>query len=242
MINDIYSLFIEKQNMIDLKVITGIIVFLIIGGVTSDIYSNRVNNAKANEPTFPTIAISRAPSNTPTPTKAPTTIRIEKSNIVPTVDPDPIINCLIHASCGGGSRQLRKSACDQTICCQIGESWIFYESSSKCDQDQDAYYNQNKYVAPTFAPLPTWAPLPTYAPFPTYPPFEPYDEWEKNNPEEPQPIDTKAYEDCMRDARDTYSAAIQRSKSYGAGTQGAMQQIAQQDFDRDTSSCNQYSH
>jgi peptidoglycan hydrolase-like protein with peptidoglycan-binding domain len=58
-------------------------------------------------------------------------------------DPDPLINCLVHPNCGGGTRLLRKSVCDQSICCQIGNSWIFYESKDKCLQDQN---NLNQYI------------------------------------------------------------------------------------------------
>jgi len=114
---------------------------------------------------------------TPTPT---TKIQNKINYPTSTPDPDPIVTCLIHADCGGGSRQLKQSVCRQTTCCQIGSSWIFYESSSKCDRDQNSYNNQNKYVVPTYAPLPTWAPLPTLKPFPTFEPYvfnpEDYDE------------------------------------------------------------------
>lgn len=55
---------------------------------------------------------------TPTPTLTPT----------PTVKPkvkgstsDPIITCNIHADCGGGSRQIRKSECDKMNCCLIDQ-------------------------------------------------------------------------------------------------------------------------
>lgn len=73
-----------------------------------------------------------------------------------TIDPDPIVSCNIHASCGGGTRQMKKSACDQSyccfyssncgggavlttkvacessICCQVGNGWSIYPSKEKC--------------------------------------------------------------------------------------------------------------
>jgi len=52
-------------------------------------------------------------------------------------DPDPVISCNVHVSCGGGTRQLRKSICDQSVCCQVGNTWLFYESKSKCTEDQN---------------------------------------------------------------------------------------------------------
>lgn len=51
---------------------------------------------------------------------------------------DPIITCNISPECGGGSRQMKKSECDQGTCCQIGNTWIFYPSRDKCLQDQKA--------------------------------------------------------------------------------------------------------
>jgi len=49
---------------------------------------------------------------------------------------DPIVTCSISPECGGGSRQMRKSECDQTTCCQIGDKWYFYLSRDKCLEDQ----------------------------------------------------------------------------------------------------------
>ncbi|MEM4711401.1 MAG: peptidoglycan-binding protein [Candidatus Woesearchaeota archaeon] len=61
-------------------------------------------------------------------------------------DPDPLVNCLVHENCGGGSRLLKKSICDQSTCCQIGNSWIFYESKDKCKQDQENFYKNNSLI------------------------------------------------------------------------------------------------
>jgi len=84
-------------------------------------------------------------ANVKTPTPTPTTkIKNNVSYPTSTPDPDPIVACNVHADCGGGSRQLRKSICEQSVCCQIGGSWIFYESDSKCIQDQQSNNNQGQ--------------------------------------------------------------------------------------------------
>lgn len=72
------------------------------------------------------------------PEKTPTTNYEYKEAIYPTAipDPDPIVDCRITSECGGGIRKLRLSVCNNSACCQIGGSWIFYESSAKCGQDQ----------------------------------------------------------------------------------------------------------
>ena len=52
---------------------------------------------------------------------------------------DPIVNCQISPECGGGSRQMKKSECEQSVCCQIGSKWYFYLSREKCSEDQKNY-------------------------------------------------------------------------------------------------------
>ncbi|MDP4011120.1 MAG: hypothetical protein Q8P72_02720 [Candidatus Roizmanbacteria bacterium] len=128
----------------------------------------------------------------PTPTKA-----VQKVVNYPTStpDPDPLVKCLIHSDCGGGSRLLKSSVCNQSTCCQIGNLWIFYESSTKCDQDQDAYYSQNKYVPPTNAPLPTWAPFATWASLPTI-------DYSNYQYEYEYIVPTKDPAQCKREVRD----------------------------------------
>lgn len=74
-------------------------------------------------------------------------------------DPDPTISCNIHQDCGGGTRLLKSSVCNKSICCQIGTSWIFYEDRDKCTQDQNANSNSrttvtNNYIIPAENPPP----------------------------------------------------------------------------------------
>jgi len=92
---------------------------------------------------------------------------------------DMIVDCKIHPNCGGGTRRMRKSECDRSICCEIGGKWYFYSSREKCTEDQKKYWNSyyDKYYPitnsyrgnfnyPTLAPLPTFGPLPTIEPPP----------------------------------------------------------------------------
>lgn len=52
------------------------------------------------------------------------------------VDPDPVISCSIDEKCGGGTKQLRQSVCNNSTCCQIENEWYFYEDKTKCKNDQ----------------------------------------------------------------------------------------------------------
>lgn len=90
-------------------------------------------------------------------------------------DIDHTINCKINAKCGGGTKLLKRSVCDQSTCCQIGSNWYFYEDKNKCDADQNARVNNTTTRSlPTFVPISTSAPIPTYDPqklvVPTNPP------------------------------------------------------------------------
>lgn len=82
-----------------------------------------------------------------------------------TPGPDPVITCNVHASCGGGSLQMKRSECDQTTCCQIGGKWYFYTSKGKCKKDQEDYWANYYKNLPTPAPWPTFGPLPTIQPY-----------------------------------------------------------------------------
>ncbi len=92
------------------------------------------------KPTIPNKRIIELPNlkNTVTPTTKPI-VNYPTS----TPDPDPIITCNMHINCGGGTKQLRKSVCEQSTCCEIGNSWTFYEDKNKCTQDQNSYYSNS---------------------------------------------------------------------------------------------------
>ncbi len=123
----------------------------VYGDKTADYYLSTVKNSSAN--TF---------------TNTSNTINNNQNYI----DPDPLINCSVHANCGGGTRLLKKSICDQSTCCQIGDTWIFYESKTKCLEDQKSltfkqnnnFLNNNQY--PTYS-LPKFSP-PQYYPCTLY--------------------------------------------------------------------------
>lgn len=140
---------------------------------------------------------------TPTPILSPKPAIKGKYNI-PTPDPDPITTCNIHANCGGGSRQMKKSECNQTICCQIEGKWYFYLSKEKCLQNQREWadYHKRNYYAPSYnfpAYTYTPAPIPTYQPLPTPTPDYSYlvEELEKEYQEEYQRKCQKIVDDWM---------------------------------------------
>lgn len=56
---------------------------------------------------------------------------------------DYIVDCGISLTCGGGSRKLKLSECNNTTCCQVGSNWIFYLSKDKCKADQGSGSGSN---------------------------------------------------------------------------------------------------
>lgn len=51
---------------------------------------------------------------------------------------DPMINCTMSANCGGGTRLVKQSECNQGTCCQIKSTWIWYPSKDQCTKDQSS--------------------------------------------------------------------------------------------------------
>lgn len=162
------------------------------------------------------------------------------------VDSDPEIDCQsTYPNCVGQSIRIRRSACSNITCCQIGNNWSIYTSRDKCHQDQNAFNNQNKntnrtYTFPTYAPLPTWPPLPTY----NYPTYAPYPTVDYSTPTPYIPQMTKS--ECQSQVNTIYGNQM---RSYGcaypcpeSGDCGStsvcegMWYVAQQEM----SKCNQY--
>ena len=61
---------------------------------------------------------------------------------------DYMVNCRTTAECGSGTVYIKKSECDNSICCQIGDKWIFYKDKNKCSVDQNR--NNQTFTQPTF--------------------------------------------------------------------------------------------
>jgi hypothetical protein len=82
---------------------------------------------------------------------------------------DYMVNCNVSETCGGGTRRVKKSECDNSTCCQIGSSWVFYTSKDKCIQDQK---NQiaSQYIPPATNAntSPTSSKVPVYLTYSSY--------------------------------------------------------------------------
>lgn len=81
------------------------------------------------------------PTATPTPFSTPTTKPTAKPvtrTIQPTVEADPPVHCNISDHCGGGTRPLKQSECDNMTCCQTKDGWEFM-LKTKCDSLHGSY-------------------------------------------------------------------------------------------------------
>ncbi len=79
------------------------------------------------------IIASPVPTQTPVSQKNPTRVIQKESNIE---SDDPIISCEVGPECGGGTKNIRRSVCDTSGCCQIGSQWVYYTSQAQCVMDQ----------------------------------------------------------------------------------------------------------
>lgn len=84
--------------------------------------------------------VTATPKITSTPTIKPIQKTVAKPTATPTADPNPVISCRISENCGGGSVQMRKDECNNSICCEVGDTWRMYSSKSDCNQAQDQYW------------------------------------------------------------------------------------------------------
>jgi hypothetical protein len=51
---------------------------------------------------------------------------------------DYMVNCKMGASCGGGTKRIKKSECDNGRCCQLDSGWRFVSSENECENLQNA--------------------------------------------------------------------------------------------------------
>lgn len=119
------------------------ITIIIIGLINTDLSSILGLSTRKVAPLviFPTPAIQEL---SPTPDYVQPTLAPKVYVPVPTTDPDPVIECQ-NPNCG--SINIKKSLCSNTVgyaCCQVGNTWTWYASRSRCSQDQANYQNNQR--------------------------------------------------------------------------------------------------
>ena len=83
--------------------------------------------------------VEKVETSIPTPTLEITLTPTPKPKIY--ADPDPIIDCKFTYI---GTIKLKRSVCNKSTDCQIGNKWIYYDSVDNCKADQNAYNQQQK--------------------------------------------------------------------------------------------------
>jgi len=128
-----------------------------------------------NDPTFFGILgeSTSTPISTPTMQPIPTETPIPTPTIptynyvAPTIDPNPPIHCKISSNCGGGTTPLRQSECNNSVCCQIGDKWIFYKDRNQCINDQNSKNRNttsgNYNASPSYPPCTVYYPALKYS-------------------------------------------------------------------------------
>ena len=166
------------------------------------------------------------------PKPTPKVVKYKTNN--PTVDSDPPIHCNIGPNCGGGTIPLKKSECDNSTCCQIGNQWIFYKDRNKCTEDQkknQPTYNYPTYDYPTYSPIP----LPSYEPYV----YEPY----VQPPPTEGEIEAEIYrinkiiEQCKSDVRWEYQGKIQSCNQYSGSAREACIETLTKEQERELKKC-----
>lgn len=88
-------------------------------------------SSKSENNLVPTVTVS---------TPIPTAEQVRTQYIpVATVDPDPPVLCNVNPNCGGGTKPLKQSECNNSTCCGFPDgSWVFYKDKNQCIADQKA--------------------------------------------------------------------------------------------------------
>lgn len=98
-------------------------------------------NVETNNVPAPIPSSIPVQTSEPTPTSTPAQAPVAKK-ILPTPDPDPIINCNFTYT---GVKKIKRSECNKSFECEIADKWYVYTSHDKCKQDQDTYW-KNYYA------------------------------------------------------------------------------------------------
>jgi len=164
----------------------------------------------------------------------------------PTPDPDPVVDCLISSECGGGSRQMRFSECNQMICCTIHEKCgggARFITKTECNNlyccflgdgtsklmtknECDNYYNNNRqdnkpvYINPPTSPMSNKVPVfLTYSKLTTYCPPQNVDAVKSIDATMNSKVSewAKNYNDCVSNFRETDSCYVSCKSTYTNG-------------------------
>jgi hypothetical protein len=126
----------NSSKLVWIMLTIALIFIAYLGGKANALKMNSVFNQNLPSPA-PTIAIIVTPTLLP----SPTTKLNNQKRVYPTTNPDPPVLCNVNAKCGGGTKPLRQSECDNSTCCEINGKWIFYKDKSQCIRDQGSSGN-----------------------------------------------------------------------------------------------------
>ncbi len=60
--------------------------------------------------------------------------------VVPTLNPNEYVRCNISPNCGGGYKEMTRSACEKMTCCQINNTWELRDKG-QCNTEQEQELN-----------------------------------------------------------------------------------------------------
>lgn len=73
----------------------------------------------------------------PTPTPKSTTVYVAPAPVIVEPQPSDMVTC---NSTTCGKTLITRSACQAAVCCEVGNGWYWYSSSSRCSDTQNAYW------------------------------------------------------------------------------------------------------
>jgi len=220
------------------KFIIGIsIIGLLITGI---VVKNRKKEQKVITPIpSPKASIKPSPSLSPLPSLKPIYYSPKPK---PVIDSNPLVNCNIHVNCGGGTKLLKQSECNKSICCGFNYSgWKIYPSSEECTKAQQEENRQNNTYNPSIYDYPTYSPipLPRYEPY-VYKPYVPSDEEIQADIDRENRKIEQRIKECKNEVMRITAQKIQGYwAKYGGttGTAAALEKLAKEEMERALKKC-----
>ncbi len=124
-----------------------IVFFLLFAFIyfSQKVYANFLKPQKENtqfnteEIVVPTQTPVYKPELVKKPSPKPTT-----SVVLPTFNPNPIIDCKIPESCGGGIKKFKRSECKDMVCCSVNGKEYDFISITECNQKKANHLDEIK--------------------------------------------------------------------------------------------------
>lgn len=137
----------ERKNSL-LYSLTTLALFILFFILLLNLPSSNLQNPPS---TVPDNLSSPTPFSSPSPTPTSKTNTDSTNTATEKLNPNDPVHCPVSNKCGGGTKPLKRAECENSVCCEIGDKWVFYTDRDQCIRDQGGNpANAGKKKVPVF--------------------------------------------------------------------------------------------